>query len=277
MIVIAAACSSSASPAHKGTGPVDVLYAGSLVTLMEKAIAPSFQSASGYTFNGTSGDSGSLASQIKGRTVQGDVFVSASASKDQTLEGPANGSWVSWYATFASSDLVLGYNPHSRFASQLRSRPWYDVITESGFLLGRTDPATDPKGKLTVTALDDAAAADGAATKQIETQPSNVFPENTLVGRLQAGQLDAGFFYAVEAAAAGIPTVPLTGIPTQKARYTITVLAQAPHQTGADAFVTFLLGAKGSAELAGAGIELVRPAQVSGPVPASLRGVLSGG
>ena len=38
-----------------------------------------------------------------------------------------------------------------------------------------------------------------------------MFPEETLVARLQSGQLDAGFFYTAEAVPAKIPTVPLTG------------------------------------------------------------------
>ena len=281
-ILLGASCSSNSTPSSAptaarmgGSGPVNVLYAGSLVTVMEHAIGPAFQSATGYTFTGMSGDSGSLANQVKAKTLQGDVFISANPSKDQLLEGTANGNWVSWYASFATSDLVLGYNPHGRFASQLRSEPWYRVITRPGFLLGRTDPATDPKGKLTVTALDDAASTDAAPTKSIESQTSNVFPENTLVGRLQSGQLDAGFFYAVEAAAAKIPTVPLTGIPGLKAQYTVTVLNHAPDQAAADAFVSYLLGSQAGPVLTADGITLIRPATVAGTPPANLQGILS--
>src|SRR5438270_1906690 len=229
LALTAASCSTSKAAPASARGPVEVLYAGSLVTLMEKTVGPAFQSATGYTFSGVSGDSGALANEIKGRTVQGDVFISANPSKDQLLEGAANGNRVTWYAAFARSGLVLGFNQKSRFAADLRTKPWYDVISEPGFLLGRTDATTDPKGKLTVTALDDAATTDGAATKRIASDPSSVFPENTLVGRLQAGQLDGGFFYGVEAAAAGIPTVPLAGVPPLAANYTITVLADAPH------------------------------------------------
>lgn len=269
------AAASRAPTNQKVSGPVQVLYAGSLVTLMEHHVGPAFQAATGLTFSGVSGDSGSLATEIKGRTLQGDVFISANPSKDLVLEGPANGGWVSWYATFATSDLVLGYNPHSRFAAQLRSQPWYDVITRPGFLLGRTDPATDPKGKLTATALADAAAK-GAATAALARSSSDVFPENTLVGRLQSGQLDAGFFYAVEAATAGIPTVPLTGIEPLPARYTVTVLDRAPHPAAAAAFLGYLLGPDGAAELAREGLAVQRPLDVSGTPPANLQAVLSG-
>ena len=100
LALTAASCSTSKAAPASARGPVEVLYAGSLVTLMEKTVGPAFQSATGYTFSGVSGDSGALANEIKGRTVQGDVFISANPSKDQLLEGAANGNRITWYAAF---------------------------------------------------------------------------------------------------------------------------------------------------------------------------------
>ncbi len=270
--------SSSSTPAATGSGPVDVLYAGSLVDLMTNTIGPGFHAATGYTFNGTSGDSGTLANEIKAKTIVGDVFISANPSKNTGLEGASNGDLVSWYALFATSPLVLGYNPNSKFAEDLKTMPWYEVLAKPGILVGRTDPSTDPKGALTVTALEDAAKTYNLpALSALAKDSSTVFPENTLVGRLQSGQLDVGFFYGVEAAAANIATVPLTGVPTQQAKYTITVLNNAPHMSGANAFVEYLLGPEGSAALTKAGMTLMKPVSISGTPPASLQEVLSGG
>jgi molybdate/tungstate transport system substrate-binding protein len=272
-----AAPGASASSVPKGSGPVSVLYAASLEPVLTKQVAPAFQQATGYTFQGDPGDSGSLANAIKGKVQQADVFVSAAAAKDQVLEGPANGDLVSWYASFASSSLVLGYNPDSKFATDLKSKLWWQVLTEPGILVGRTDPATDPKGALAVQALDGAAAADNApGLKDIVASTSNVFPEQTLVGRLQAGQLDVGFFYLAEARPANIPTVPLTG-QDLKATYTVTVPANAPHPAAAAAFVRYLLGPDAKGPLNQDGFTLLSPPQVSGTgVPAPLQGVLSG-
>jgi len=44
----------------RGSGPVNVLYAGSLVDLMEKQIGPAFKAARGYRFNGFYGGSTAL-------------------------------------------------------------------------------------------------------------------------------------------------------------------------------------------------------------------------
>lgn len=274
----AGAASSSTTALPHGSGPVNVLYAGSLVDLMEKQIGPGFKAATGYTFTGFSAGSTALASQIKGKVHPGDVFISASPSVNDTLEGPENGNWVSWYVTFASSPLVLGYNPSSKFANDIRTKPWYQAITEPGILLGRTDPATDPKGKLTVTALSAAAQQySEPGLTDVSKSTSNVFPEETLVGRLQAGQLDAGFFYSSEATAASIPTVPVS-VPGQslKATYTVTVLAGAPDQAGAEAFVDYLLGAEGRAALQKDGFTLAQPPTVTGTgVPPGLQSVIA--
>ena len=139
----AAAAAPSTSPPSttaRGSGPVDVLYAGSLVNVMEKQIGPGFDAATGYTFAGFSGDSGTLATEIKGKVRQGDVYISASPATNAQLMGPANGNWVSWYAHWASSPLVLGYNASSKFAADLKTKPWYQVLVEPGILIGRTDP-----------------------------------------------------------------------------------------------------------------------------------------
>lgn len=260
----------------RGSGPVDVLYAGSLVTTMEHVVAPAFGTDTGYTFSGTSGDSGSLANEIKAKAVEADVFVSASPAKDQLLEGAANGDLVSWYATFATSPLLIAYSTGSRFAASLQAEPWYQAITQPGILVGRTDPTTDPKGKLTAEVLQAAATThQEPALATLATSTSDVFPESTLVGRLEAGQLDAGFFYSVEATAAHLPTVALTGSDAH-ATYTITIPAGAPHPQAAAAFVTWLLGPRGRAALTSEGLTLTSPPAVSGTAPGDLSAVLAG-
>jgi molybdate transport system substrate-binding protein len=268
--------SASASSSATGSGPVNVLYAGSLVNLMQKQVGPAFQTATGYSVTGFSGGSKDLAAEIKGKVHQGDVFISASPKTTKTLVGAAGGDWVSWYGTFATSALVIGYNPKSKFASDIKSKPWYTVLTEPGIKVGFTDPATDPKGVLAVQAMTDTAKSKNLpALTTLSTNKSDIFPEETLVGRLQSGQLDVGFFYTAEATAASIPTVPLTG-EDLKATYTITILNKAPHEAGAEAFVTYLLGSAGQAVLKQDGFDLVSPPKVTGTgVPSGLSSVLS--
>lgn len=243
----AASALRAAASASPSASPVDVLYAASLQALMADHLGPAFQKATGDTFHGLPDGSSALAADIKGKLDPADVFISASPAVDKTLEGKANGNWISSYRTFAYSYLEIGYYPKSKFAAQLKSKPWYQVVGETGFKLGRTDPATDPKGVLAVQALDGAATKyHEPALKAIATEKDNVFPEAGLASQVQLGDLDAGFFYAVEAKAAKIPTVALTGFTGLKASYTVAIVNGGPHPAAAKAFVNYLLSAAGS-------------------------------
>src|SRR5580692_11028935 len=269
------AATASASSTATGTGAVNVLYAGSLVNLITKQVGPAFQTASGYSVTGTGAGSTALVTDIKGKVYKGDVFISASPTATKTLMGSANGDWVTWYVSFASSKLVLGYNANSKFASVIKTEPWYKAITTPGLKLGFTDPATDPKGKLVAEALTDTAKSQNLpALTTIKNDKGDVFPEETLVARLQAGQLDAAFFYTIEATPVNIPTVPLTG-EDLKATYTISTLKGAPNEPGAEAFTAYLLGPSGQAVLKQDGFDLITPPKVTGSgVPAAVQSAL---
>ncbi len=263
----------------KGSGPVDVLYAGSLVGAVTKVIGPAFDRATGFTLEGLPGGASALANEIKDRIEVADVFISASPKVDATLEGSANGNWVNWYLYLAKAPLLIGYNPNSTFATQLKKRPWYQVMAERGFLLGRTDPKLDPKGVLTIKLVKEEAAKlhDPGLVTQIlgsTENPAQVFPEETLVSRLEAGQLDAGFFYSNEAALAKIPTIS-TGIDLG-ATFTVALVKGAPHMRGAESFIKYLYSKEGQSLLKKVGLTLVAP-KLSGPidrVPPLLRPII---
>jgi molybdate/tungstate transport system substrate-binding protein len=265
LLVGAGLSTPSAHAATTHSGPVAVLYAGSLLDVMQQKIDPAFHQATGYDVVGVSNGSSALATEIKGGTEVGDVFLSASPKADATLAGAKNGSWVSSYREFATSQLVLGYNPASKFAAKLRHEPWFDVVDLPGFVLGRTDPATDPKGVLAVDALQGVALSYGVPQlANLATSKTNVFSETSLVGELQAGQLDAGFFYKVEASAAHLRTVPLVAT-NLHATYTLAELKNAPHSTAAQAFIAFLLSPRGRTLLKADGVTPMVPATTVTP------------
>ncbi|GAB0118495.1 extracellular solute-binding protein [Acidisoma sp. 7E03] len=242
---------------------VAVAYAGSLVALMEHGIGPAF-AKSGATFRGYAGGSDKMAHQIAGKLLRADVFISANLKVNDGLMGAANGDWVDWYVTFAQSPLVIGYNPNGRFAVQLRTKPWYEVLQESGIRIGRTDPKLDPKGRLTLALMKKASAVYkipdlaqrvlGAADN-----PAQVLPEESLVGRLQSGQIDLGFFYSTETTELKIPAIALPKEVSLSAHYTATLLNRAPNPSGGADFLAFLLGPDGRAIMATHGLDLVPP------------------
>ena len=270
-------------PLARAAGTVNVLYAGSLVNLMEHGVGPAFEHTTGQSFRGFAAGSKELANQIKGRLRPGDVFISANPKVDAALMGPKNGSWVTWYVAFAESPLVIGYGASSRFAADFKTKPWYQVLAEPGIRIGRTDPALDPKGALTMQLM---AAAEqlyhrpGLASQVLGApdNPAQVLPEETLVGRMQSGQLDAGFFYSTEVTDARLASVAVPAAIAPKAIYTVTILRGAPDAAGAERFVAFLLGHRGRQILAAHGLTLLK-ASLSGEsnsAPADIRTLATG-
>ncbi|SDV46654.1 extracellular solute-binding protein [Chitinasiproducens palmae] len=260
---------SFSAPIAARADTVNVMYAGSLVHLMEQRIGPAFEKATGTTFRGYAGGSNKLANEIKGKLRRADVFISANPAVNKTLMGESNGDWVGWYANFAESPLLIGYNPRSRFAKTLQTERWDRALTTPGIRIGRTDPKLDPKGAYTMQLLEEAERvyqAPGLSQRMLGApdNPQQVLPEETLVGRLQSGQLDAGFFYSTETSDLNIPAIRLPADFDIKARYTVTVVNRAPNAEGAARFVNFLLSDAGRKLLRDSGVDVLPTPVVTG-------------
>lgn len=266
-----------AAPAVASGGPVSVYYAGSLVNLNENLVGPAFAAATGYSYAGQAAGSAAIANQIKGKIATPDVVEFADPSVNRSLMGPSNGRYLSWFFTFASSQLVVGFDPRSSVAHDFRlvqrgKLSWYRALQQKGLRIGRTDPAVDPKGyralwmarlaQKTFHLKRFAAKLFGSAEN-----PDQVFPEQVLVARLLTGQVNAGIFYLSEVKDLGIPYISLppqvnlgsaryaklyatqhytlptgqqvTGAPI---RYTISIPSTVKNESGAEAFVAFMLG-----------------------------------
>ncbi|HUX85721.1 MAG TPA: extracellular solute-binding protein [Chloroflexota bacterium] len=307
----ATAAPTPATSVPHGSGIVNVLYAGSLVTLLEKHVGPAFNTATGFTFQGEGKGSVAIANLIKGKTRTPDVFISADPSVNALLEGSSNGNYVSWWVPFARTALVVAWSPRSRFAGDFTNakdgkRTWESVLEEPGLHLGRTDPALDPKGYRTLWLfqLDEARTGNKGEAQRIlgsPTNPAQIFPEEQLVARLQGGQLDAGIFYQIEAVEAHLPYLELPasinqGEPAQAAHYatvsyinskgttfkgspiiyTVTIPSTVHNETGAASFVQFLFSEAGQKLLIDEGLLSTVPV-VSGnssAVPSLLQSVV---
>lgn len=278
MMALIALLLSSAS-VHAAGDPVNVFYAGSLVNVNENLIGPAFAAGSGYTYLGKSAGSGAIANQIKGKLATPDVVEFADPAVNTTLMGSANGNYVSWYFTYATSQLVIGFDPKSKFAKefvqvQQHKLPFYKALQQKGLRIGRTDPNIDPKGYRAIwmaNLTQKLYHLRGFERKLFGAaeNTSQVFPEQVLVARMLTGQVNAGIFYLSEVKDLGVPYVSLppqvnlgstryarlyatqhfttstgqiiTGAPIQ---YTITIPTTAKNQAGAEAFVRFVLSAR---------------------------------
>jgi molybdate/tungstate transport system substrate-binding protein len=302
-----AGCSTAGGGAS-AKGTVNVAYAGSLVNLMEHTLGPAFTRATGYSFQGRGAGSTALANQIRSKLIAPDVFISASAAAYRPLQGDANGNIVRWSISYATTSMVIGYSPKSRFAAQLQAAasgqtPWYRVLQTPGLRLGRTDPKLDPKGVNTLYTLQLAEQyyqQPGLAQELMGSaeNPDQIFPEEELVARLTAGQLDVGFFYRNEVKDAGLPSIALppqinlgdstlasayaqasyttaAGVTQRGApiAFSVTIPATVRDEAGAEAFVAYLLGSQGRAALTADGFSVTAPTLTGDAtqLPASLK------
>lgn len=299
-------------PAGAASGTVNAFYAGSLVNLNENLIGPAFASLTGYTYQGKGAGSGAIANQIKGKIATPDVVEFADPAVNATLMGSANGNYVSWYFTYASSSMVIGFDPTSKVAKefvavQKHKEPFYKALQQKGLSIGRTDPNIDPKGyrALWMAKLIQKHYRLKNFEKKLfgdNENPAQVFPEEVLVARMLTGQVNAGVFYLSEVKDLGIPYITLppqvnlssskyaklyatqhytnpttkvtvTGAPIQ---YTITIPRTVRNTTGAEAFVKFVLSKRVRAISAAHGLLPVK-IKVGGDrntVPASLTGLI---
>ncbi len=229
----AAAASSSGQPA----GTADVAYAGSLENLNEKVVGPAFTKMTGYAFTGRGAGALALSQEIKSGEISPNVFESIGGKPIEALEP----KFSTWYVQFASSPIVLAYNPASKYASQLNAiasgkKPMSDLfalLQLPGFRLGRTDPNVDPQGQAFIEMLMLAQGQyhlpAGTVNKIIGGSPSSassstIFEETALEPRLEAGQLDAASAYLSQAVQLHLHYIALPssidlGDPALKAHY----------------------------------------------------------
>lgn len=257
---------------------VRVVYPDGLADVMQNDIAPAFEKATGNQFAGDHAPSMKLASEIREGARAVDVLICASPQANLQLMGLSQGDWVDWYVMFMQSPLVVGYDPASKFAAKLKTSPWYQVAAESGFRLGLTDPKKDAKGRLTAKAIQRAVKnyeQDGLDKNMAAN--SRIVPAQDALRRLRSHELDAAFFYKSEAAAAGIPSVPVNG-GNISTTYTITILNRAPNPGPASAFAAFLVGKEGQKILKeNASLTLMRTPVAFGnlaAVPSQLKQIL---
>ena len=286
---LALARAADASPAMND---VSVIYAGSLVTVMERSLKPAL-ATQGLNVLGEPKGSVAIANLLKAGLRHPDVFISADVAVIAKLIGPAPTGIAGWYAPFATTRLVVGYSATSSFAKDFAAaargeKKLTDVLLEPGLKLGRTDPALDPKGYRSIIAanlLEADGAPPGFANRLLgdAKNPAQIFPEETLLVRLESGELDAAFLYATESVARGVPAVELpktanlgdpalaahyatssvtidgvtrTGSP---AIYALTILNAPPHPDAAARFVSYLFSDAGGVRLTASGVTVLRP------------------
>jgi molybdate/tungstate transport system substrate-binding protein len=223
--LVVAGCGGSGTPSGGGSSPsasgantfipagtASVAYAASLAFLNEKIVGPAFHNADALGYSGRAGPSDGLSAEIASGEITPDVFESVGGDPIAALEP----KFTKWYIQYASTQIVLAYNPASKYAKQFKAigngtepvKDLFAILQKPGFKLGRTDPNLDPQGRAFIYMLELAQMKyhlpKDTVTKILGSAPasasaSEIFDEAALEPRLQAGQLDASSAYLSQA------------------------------------------------------------------------------
>ncbi|MBC5829842.1 MAG: substrate-binding domain-containing protein [Candidatus Eremiobacteraeota bacterium] len=234
---------------------VKVVYAGSLVTSMERQVGPAFAQSCSCTYQGEGKGSVALTNMIEGGIRNPDIFISADTKLMERLKASPK-HFISSYTVFAKARLVLGYSTKSPFADRFAAAAAgrlsiRQLLLTPGLRLGRTDPKLDPKGARSNFAL---------AALNVSPARSMVFPEEDLLVRFEAGDLDAAFLYSTESVARNVPALqlPAAAIKGHEVTYSIAVLDAAPNPAGAHRFADFIMTGPGKELLKRAGLLYIK-------------------
>jgi molybdate/tungstate transport system substrate-binding protein len=210
-----AACLFTATIAQAKADPTfTVAFAGSMGVVMDKGLGPAFQAQSGALYRGYGQGALALAHLIAGKSLNPDVFISVSPGPMKIVKGAG---LTDTAIPIASTEIVLAYDPKSKFAPQLaaaKGGAWTTVLENPDLHFGRTDPKTDPQGQYVLYTLELASLFYNLPDLESKVaggldNPTEIFAEPSLLARLQDGQIDATLGYESAVISQKLPFVTL--------------------------------------------------------------------
>ena len=196
--------------------PVRVLCAGSL----QKALLDGLDSAVAAPVQVEARGSAAAARLVADGVRDPDVVALADTALFESVLDTA------WYTRFATNELVISYDGATDGGRRIADADtWFEPILAGDATLGRTDPNLDPLGYRTLFALElGADHYDRPDLRQRVRDASRVYPETSLLARLDTGAVDAAMTYRNMAVDHGFDTRELPaalhlGDPAHRERY----------------------------------------------------------
>lgn len=110
---------------------------------------------------------------------------------------PAN--LADWYLIFARNEMVIAYTNHSKYANEINSSNWFEILNRSDVTYGHSDPNQDPCGYRTLLLwkLSDMYYGEPVYESLIKNSSRHVVrPKSVeLLSLLESGNLDYAFEY----------------------------------------------------------------------------------
>lgn len=314
VVAVAASCGTSApkssrrSTAAGAAGGTIVVYTAASVAIPIRAALDTFAAREHVTVQQENGGSLDIARKLTELHEIPDVVVLADYDVFPKLLMPGQ---TTWYADFARNRMVLAFTDKSKFASEVDSANWPEILQRPGVQLGRANPDLDPNGYRTLLTMQLAERyyrQPGLYDRLMRLSPAkNVRPkEADLVGVLQAGEFDYIWSYeslaqAMKLRYLTLPSAIDLGTPGDTAIYakasvkvagktprdTLTITGQpivyalsipkaAPHPEAAMKFVAFLLSPEGRTLMRATKLDaLDAPVIIGAGAPAAVQAAVS--
>lgn len=216
--------------------------------------------------------------------------------------------YADWYGLFARDQMVLIYTLRSKFANEINSNNWFEILLRPGIQFGHSNPDADPAGYRTLLVWQLAEkyyGKPGLYEKLKSKMPAkNIRPKSVeLIALLESGELDyiygyrsvaeqnklafitfppevdlsdinkADLYSTVTVEVAGKKPgerVTIKGLPIL---FGLTILKTAPHKSLSEAFIQFMLSPDGQEIMRRKHLMLISPPLVNdfGKLPPGLR------
>lgn len=128
------------------SGELVVYHAGSL-SVPFKAIKADFEQLNpGVNIKLVSGGSTKIARMV----TEGDAVDILASADYKVIDNLLIPDYAKWNALFANNSMVVVYTDESKYADQITSSNWYEILLRDGVNYGHSEPDLDPCGYRTV-------------------------------------------------------------------------------------------------------------------------------
>jgi len=263
------------------SGKLIVFHAGSLTVpfaAMEKEFEARYP---GVDVQRESGGSTRMARLISEVGKPADLMASADF---QVIDKSLIPELAEFNIRFATNELVLTYSEHSRFADDINTDNWFEILGRPGVVWGHSDPNIDPGGYRSLMAIQLAEKyyqKPGLYQRLLDNRPKGNLRDKSvsLTSMVQNGDMDYAWAYRSIALQHNLKFITLdehvnlanlayddfyrqvsvrvTGErpgsyldrPGRFVAYGITMLKDAPNREAAEAFLAYLLDPQGGQRL----------------------------
>jgi molybdate/tungstate transport system substrate-binding protein len=131
------------SSCRHSPGTLKIIHAGSLAVPVNEIVDSFLKYNPGELIQTEAWGSKAGARRISDLNIPCDVFISADYKVIDDFLIPGH---ASWNISFAGNEMSIVYNTRSRYAGEISSDNWTEILLRDDVIFGRSDPDSDPCG-----------------------------------------------------------------------------------------------------------------------------------